>query len=349
MSIQRRASSESRRKYRQARRQQTISQQEPDLQGLNLSPHSMTSQTGTPAISFQPSPPFNQPQQLLPQQQIPTSYSESSAGVENYMATSFASQFPPGMETVPMQDENWSPFPFQATIDPPEQEATTLSYDPTARPAFTSIPPPTEQIPAEDMKYVRLARSDSALGAGVAMPPSSTGYVIPSHSMPFGQQMQQQQQQPQSQSQDFSAESYPLSMFYLFFLRRAFPNLPLICDLPGYSPTSINPLQNQAYPETAVLSDQLSHSPGLLSSDPQQYPANPKHLSPSGQWGHQVTPMQRVSSPALVSRSGIKRETSLPLVLASSPGSEPFPNLPPDANSFQSGYVNVSGGDYIQS
>jgi hypothetical protein len=111
----------------------------------------------------------------------------------------------------------------------------------------------------------------------------------------------------------------------------------------------MNPLPHQPYPETAVMGDQLSHSPGLLPSDPQQYPANPRHLSPAGQWGHHVTPIQRMSSPAQLSRSGIKRETSLPLVLASSPSSEPFPNLPPDAHTFHGGYVGVSGGDYIAS
>ncbi|KAK2766250.1 hypothetical protein FQN54_007767 [Arachnomyces sp. PD_36] len=327
MSLPRRSSAESRRKYRQARRQHTISHTEPEVHGLNYASHPITSQAGTPSISFQPSPPYNPSQHLVPQQQIPTSFSGSSAGVENYLATSFDGQFAPAMETVPMQEENWSPFPFQATIDPPEQGPATLSYDPAAKPAFASISPPTEQIPAEDLKYVRLARSDSALGAGTAMPSSSTGYMIP-HAMPFGPQMQQPQPQSQSQSQDFSTESYPLS----------------------YSPTNISPLQNQPYPETAVLSDQLSHSPGLLSSDPQQYPANPRHLSPSGQWGSQVTPAQRISSPAQHARSGIKRETSLPLVLASSPGSEPFPIMQPEASSYHSGgYVNVSGGEYIAS
>jgi hypothetical protein len=213
MSIQRRSSPESRRKYRQARRQHTISHSEADPQGLNLSPHSITSQAGAPSISFQPSPPYHHSQHLLPHQQLPTSYSESSASVENYLAPSFDSPFAPAMETVPIQEEHWSPFPFQATIDPPEQEPATLSYDPASKPAFSSLPPPAEQVPAEDLKYVRMARSDSALGGGAGMPPGSTGYMIP-HSVPFGQQMQQSHSQ--SQSQDFSNESYPLSKLPYF-------------------------------------------------------------------------------------------------------------------------------------
>lgn len=346
MSLQRQASAESRRKYRQARRQHTITNTEPDLQTLNLSPPSMTSQGGTPSISLQPSPPFNPSQHLVPQQPLPTNFSGSSAGVENYLSTSFDGQLAPSMETVPAQEDNWSPFPFQATVDPPEQEPATLAYDPAAKPAFAGAQPPPDQIPAEHLKYVRLARSDSALGAGGAMPSTPTGYAIP----PYGQPMQQQQPHSQSQSQGFTADSYPLSKSACLFLS-AFPAPAAAanCDLPGYSPTGMNPLQNQPYPETAVLTDQLSHSPGLLSSDPQQYPANPKHLSPSGQWGSQVTGAQRISSPAQHSRSDIKRETSLPLVLTSSSGSEPFPNLPQEPHTFHGGYVNVSGGDYITS
>lgn len=215
MSLQRRVSSESRRKYRQARRQHTITNTEPDLQTLNLSPPSITSQANTPSISLQPSPPFNLPQHLVPQQPLPTNFGGAGAGVETYASSSFDGQLAPAIDTtIPAQDENWSPFPFQATVDPPEHEQATLSYGPAAKPAL-SIQPPTDQIAAEDLKYVRLARSDSALGAGVGMPPSSAGYVIP----PFAQPMQHPLPQQQPQPHDFASESYPLSMpaFFFFF------------------------------------------------------------------------------------------------------------------------------------
>ena len=205
---QRRESAESRRKYRQARRQHTISNTEPDLQGLSLS-HSATSQTSHPSISFQPSPTFNA--QQLNQRPVPTTFSESPIEVENYMAAPFGGHFTPAMETIPIQDENWSPFPFQATIDPPEQESPELSYGsgtcgPIPKQTFASIPPPTEQIPAADMKYVRLAHSDSALRSGM-------GYVIP-QPVPYGQEtlppsQSQQQQQQQQQLPDFHPDSYP--------------------------------------------------------------------------------------------------------------------------------------------
>jgi hypothetical protein len=243
---QRRESAESRRKYRQARRQHTISNMEHDL----LS-QSAASQASHPSVSFQPSPTLSVQQHISPQP-VHAAFSESPVDVGNYIAAPFDGQFPPAMETIPIQDENWSPFQFQATIDPPDQESAALPYAPGTggripKQTFASIPPSAEQLPAADMKYVRLAHSDSALRSGV-------GYAMP-QPVPYGQETQQQP------LPDFHPDSYPFRSMQYYSHSNSTVAAPLLT-----TGSRLQPIESRSHTKSDIPGGHCSLGPSVTFS-----------------------------------------------------------------------------------